>query len=201
MGRPKMHRHNWKLDIIDRVESQLEYVCSCGARKSRTISDEEQERYDKLQNILIQDRLGLVHQWVAIMEKLEYDAWEILRAGEKFAADHPDMTQLIPCDDSHFMSSVILCIHCGTGDNYGWTECYFLRQFERPDNRTHFILRTGKQLRNVANRIDTGREVPTNYEGAVEHFWRKYKRQPNAHDAFNWNKAKNKRWWKEHVIE
>ena len=171
----------------------LEVELEDGTRHQRDMTPKERALQQHLNGLLTEDTHGI---WYCFREEVleleDYDARD--EAAEEFAQIHPAWVQLAAVDNESFMSSDLVFVRHGTGDNYMGITAVLL-----PQGGPHavFFLYPAHSL-SVVRALGTlvpGLEVPSpGEERAVAQ--RSYARRPSEFDFFQ-DRWREKPWYRE----
>lgn len=210
------HRHKWEISSVgadhllpsvpSKFKKIITYTCSCGARRNRAATEEEMLRYNYLDDILSRDTHEVFHAWRKI-EEVTADQ-DLESAADEFCEAHPDMVDIVGCDDSYFASSTILVVHHGTGDNYMGASCIMISQCSgQPPAEWFMYPGHAFQMADVMDRVaGLKRRKALNpdkeaVDTQITKYLRKYHSKPTATDAFRWKSCSKKRWYKTNYSE
>lgn len=192
------HRHKWELSSYG--AGQLTYSCACKATKTRTPTNEELVRYEYLGDLLMKDLHGVYHEYKKAAATTADDDLESL--AETLSAKYPGMVDNVGVDDTHFTSSCIIVIHHGTGDNYMGASCIMISQcsgqepaewFVYPGHAFHLADIMDKVAGNPRRKVVEPDQ--TTRDSWVRSYHTRYKKKPCSLDAFDWARAKRKKWY------
>lgn len=163
----------------------VEVVMSDGSLAKRPVTDREQALWDAIGEILTEDTHGVWHRF--------HD--EVLGAGEDnnardtlveaFAERYPEWVTFAGCDNNRFMTSTLVLVRHGTGDNHMGTSVVYLSQGDA--HYTDFFLYPGHAeslLYSLVAAQPGLAELPPRPGFDAEAFVKEQRRKPSTFDAF-----------------
>lgn len=163
-----------------------------GTEYERPLTHSEQSLWLEINRVISHDLHALWQEFEQrVLAPADADGWDRMEAAEAFAREHPDRVSIACCDDESFMSSSLVFIQHGTGDNFMGTTVVFLSQYR---GSFRFFLYPG-HAQSVKEALDI-RFPPSSHEREDEAgFVEQQIRRPSGFDAFN-NRWMEKAWYK-----
>lgn len=161
----------------------------------REMTDREHALYEAIEEATSQDTHGV---WWEFSKQfggsdsgnfnLPYERWDEI---ESFAEKYPDWVRIAGCDDHLFMSSMIVFVRHGTGDNYMGQSVLYIQQCGEV---AQFFLYPG----HTASVLDALADAPT--VRTADEMIERMQKKPGCFDAFN-DRWKQKAWYGEMGID